>query len=192
MGQNCVAGTTELDEGEGIGLVLYVNSESNLIVWKMNDGTKQGNVVPLTTDYQNMLKSEFENKTGVTIGYIIIHRYTEETIDIESSIKINSGETPTKNHFAISIDERNSRYAVGYIENSHAYIDSDVENSVMLIDSSGVYRNNLELKEVYRTQLIAKISNDIETVNDIVLVTVTDISIGDNYPGFNELPKYNW
>lgn len=94
MGQNCVAGTTELDEEEGIGLVLYVNSESNLIVWKMSDGTKQENTVPLTTEYQSMLKSEFENKTGVTIGYIIIHRYTEETIDIESSITINSGDTP--------------------------------------------------------------------------------------------------
>ena len=82
MGQNCVAGTTELDEEEGIGLVLYVNSESNLIVWKMNDGTRKENVVPLTTEYQNMLKSEFENKTGITIDYIIIHQYTGETIDI--------------------------------------------------------------------------------------------------------------
>ena len=94
MGLNCVAGTTEYDEDEGIGLVLYVNSESNLIVWKMSNGTKQGTVVPLTTDYQSMLKSEFENKTGITIDYIIIHPYTGETIDVESSITINSGDTP--------------------------------------------------------------------------------------------------
>ena len=99
MGLNCVAGTTEYDEDEdeGIGLVLYTNSEGQLIVWKMSDGTKQGTAVPLTTDYQSMLKSEFENKTGITIGYIIIHPYTEETIDIESSITINSGDTPTQN-----------------------------------------------------------------------------------------------
>lgn len=94
MGLNCVAGTTENDEDEGIGLVLYVNSESNLIVWKMSNGTKQGTEVPLTTDYKSMLKSEFENKTGITIDYIIIHPYTGETIDIESSITINSGDTP--------------------------------------------------------------------------------------------------
>ncbi len=97
MGLNCVAGTTEYDEDEGIGLVLYTNSEGQLIVWKMSNGTKQGTAVPLTTDYQSMLKSEFENKTGITIGYIIIHPYTEETIDIESSITINSGDTPLIN-----------------------------------------------------------------------------------------------
>lgn len=62
----------------------------------MSDGTKQGTVVPLTTEYQSMLKSEFENKTGITIDYVIIHPYTEETIDIESSITINSGDTPTQ------------------------------------------------------------------------------------------------
>lgn len=96
MGLNCVAGTTEYDEDEGIGLVLYVNSESNLIVWKMSDGTKQGTAVPLTTDYQSMLKSEFENKTGITIDYIIIHPYTGDTINVESSITINSGDTPVQ------------------------------------------------------------------------------------------------
>lgn len=89
IGKIGVAGTTEYDENEGIGLVLYVNSESNLIVWKMSDGTKQGTEIPLTTDYQNMLKSEFENKTGITIDYIINHPYTGETIDIESSIIIS-------------------------------------------------------------------------------------------------------
>jgi hypothetical protein len=90
MVQKCVAGSTEYDENEGIGLVLYVNSESNIIVWNMSDGTKSGNAFPVTTNYQNVLKSQFESKTGVTIGYIIFHVYTEETINIESSITINS------------------------------------------------------------------------------------------------------
>lgn len=90
MGLYCVAGTTEHDEDEGIGLVLYVNSESNIFVWNMSDGTKQGSAFPVSTDYQSMLKSQFESKTGVTIGYVIFHVYTEETIDIESSITINS------------------------------------------------------------------------------------------------------
>ena len=86
----CVAGTTEYDEENGIGLVMYVNSESNLIVWKMSDGTKQGTTVPLPDNYKNKLRAAFENKTGITIGYFILHPYTEETIDIESSIAINS------------------------------------------------------------------------------------------------------
>jgi len=90
MGLNCVAGTTEFDDEEGIGLVLYVNSESNIIVWKMSDGTKQGYEFPVSDDYKNKLKTAFENKTGTTIGYFIFHVYTEETIDIESSITINT------------------------------------------------------------------------------------------------------
>lgn len=118
MGQNCVAGTTELDEEGGIGLVLYVNSESNLIVWKMSDGTKQGTAVPLTTEYQSMLKSEFENKTGETIGYIIIHRYTEETIDIESSITINSGDTPEESHVKVASESSGQYWFGKYVRRS--------------------------------------------------------------------------
>lgn len=96
MGQNCVAGTTEFDEENGIGLVMYVESGNNMIVWKMSDGTKQGTTVPVSSDYQNMLRTAFENKTGTRIGYFIFHPYTEETIDIESSITINSGDTPVE------------------------------------------------------------------------------------------------
>lgn len=90
MGQNCVAGTTEFDEENGIGLVMYVESGSNIIIWKMSDGTKNEYTFPVSSDYQNMLRTAFQNKTGITIGYFIFHPYTEETIDIESSITINS------------------------------------------------------------------------------------------------------
>jgi len=56
----------------------------------MSDGTKQGYEFPVSDDYKNKLKTAFENKTGTTIGYFIFHVYTEETIDIESSITINT------------------------------------------------------------------------------------------------------
>lgn len=90
MEQVCVAGTTEYDEENGIGLVMYVESGNNMIVWNVSDGTKQGTTAPVSDVEKNMLKSAFENKTGTEIGYFIFHPYTEETIDIESSIKINS------------------------------------------------------------------------------------------------------
>ena len=90
MGEYCVAGTTEYDEENGIGLVMYVESGNNIIIWKLSDGTKQGGSFPVSDEYKNKLRTAFENKTGTTIGYFIFHPYTEETIDIESSIKINA------------------------------------------------------------------------------------------------------
>ena len=90
MNQYCVAGTTEHDDGEGVGLVLYVDSDSNIIIWKMTDGTKQGGSFPVSDEYKNQLRTAFENKRGITIGYFIFHVYTEETIDLESSITINA------------------------------------------------------------------------------------------------------
>lgn len=113
MGQNCIAGTTEFDEENGIGLVMYVESGNNMIVWKMSDGTKQGTTVPVSSDYQNMLRTAFENKTGITIGYFIFHPYTEETIDIGSSITINSGDTPQQTLFKWGIMGQTSNLLAG-------------------------------------------------------------------------------
>ena len=110
----------------------------------MSDGTKQGTVIPLTTDYKNRLKSEFENKTGITIDYIIIHPYTGETIDIESSITINSGDTPTKTLFKWGLNHQENPLVCGYLDqgkgefrNCYIYRDTYKENGVAVFDETG-------------------------------------------------------
>lgn len=145
MGQNCVAGTTEYDEENGIGLVMYVESGNNMIVWKMSDGTKQGTTVPVSSDYQNMLRTAFENKTGTTIGYFIFHPYTEETIDIESSITINSGDTPTKTlkdgFYKIPYDSSQTTYYVVEKQNSIAFLYAETNSNyekLAIYDFTGV------------------------------------------------------
>lgn len=144
MGQNCVAGTTEFDEENGIGLVMYVESGNNMIVWKMSDGTKQGTTVPVSSEYQNMLRTAFENKTGTRIGYFIFHPYTEESINIESSITINSSDTPTKTLWKWGLNGQENPIVCGYVSkgeyeqlDAFIYTDENKPNGVAVFDETG-------------------------------------------------------
>lgn len=101
------------------------------------------------------------------------------------------GDTPEKTQFAISIDENNSRYAAGYVQNKIAYVYSEDEDSVMLMDASGKYSNLVPL-ENYKEQFISKISSDVEPVEDIGYSKVEGINIGDDLPDWDNIPKYNW
>lgn len=88
-GLYCVAGTTEFDEENGIGLVLYVADGNNVILWDMQTGAKESSTFPFSGDDINMLKAAYQAKTGETIGYTILHPTTEDSIDIEDYIVIN-------------------------------------------------------------------------------------------------------
>ena len=189
MGQNCVAGTTEYDEENGIGLVMYVESGNNMIVWKMSDGTKQGTTIPVSSDYQKMLRSAFENKTGTTIGYFILHPYTEETIDIESSITINSGETPSQKIAAkINGSDDDNYFIIGTLSGEDFEIITNGKESC-IAKSNGVINNFSGPPASAADYLKGKLQS--------VGITVTSISekvvsweVGSTIPNWSEYTQY--
>lgn len=149
----------------------------------MSDGTKQGNVVPLTTEYQNMLKSEFENKTGVTIGYIIIHRYTEETIDIESSITINSGDNP---RIDLKIPFDDNIYAGGYLENKNFVLYGAENDYILQIKNvngevSNTYPNASIMLQNYIIPKMREKGYDVESSE----IDTTSYSVGNIIPNWD-------
>lgn len=192
MGQNCVAGTTEFDEENGIGLVMYVESGNNMIVWKMSDGTKQGTTVPVSSDYQNMLRSAFENKTGTTIGYFIFHPYREETIDIESSITINSGDTPVENTFKWGIMGSAINLLVGkYEENAisehldaYLYLNPTETEKWAVVNENGVLLGSQIENETLAQRMLQDMESKLgKQVDQIYTIP---------YPGTADQPLPNW
>lgn len=189
MGQNCVAGTTEFDEENGIGLVMYVESGSNMIVWKMSDGTKQGTTVPVSSEYKNMLRTAFENKTGTRIGYFVFHPYTEESINIESSITINSGDTPYQTQYYKYTTEVPGKYyifAKNTSKNANVIV-SDETSSVIVVDKSGVIITISagvpdDAYLIWMKNMFERNGISIDTAG----VESTDLTVGDTIPNWDE------
>lgn len=199
MGQNCIAGTTEFDEENGIGLVMYVESGNNMIIWKMSDGTKQGTTVPVSSDYQNMLRSAFENKTGITIGYFIFHPYTEETIDIESSITINSGETPVENGFKWGIAGSPTAFIVGTYGSgegealtAYCYQHPSMANSFAVFNANGVLEQGGQGRNDQLEQMMISSMNEAlgKQVEHIVMVSCP-VAIGETLPQWENYESMN-
>lgn len=191
MGQNCVAGTTEFDEESGIGLVMYVESGNNMIVWKMSDGTKQGTTVPVSSDYQNKLRTAFENKTGTTIGYFIFLQYTEETINIESSITINSGDTPEEQTL-FKLKASFSSYCIGKIvpgrlDFVNVWIYGPDSEHYYDVDDEGVCRGNSStLSDRLRQELGSACEHTIDKQAENVEVEIKTIPVGSEIENWDE------
>lgn len=165
----------------------------------MSDGTKQGNVVPLTTEYQSMLKSEFENKTGITIGYIIIHRYTEETIDIESSITINSGDTPEQTLFKWGIMGQTDYQLAGELRRRNetsldAYVYQAPSDSTKLaiITSGGLVNQNAQGRnDTVEQTMLGNIATKMgEQVDQIILIPCP-VGVGETIPNWENYMSMN-
>lgn len=149
----------------------------------MSNGTKQGNVVPLTTEYQSMLKSEFENKTGTRIGYFIFHPYTEDSINIESSITINSGDTP---RIDLKIPFDDNIYAAGYLEDKKFVLYGAEKGYVLQIKNvngevSNTYPNASTMLQNYIIPKMQEKGYDVESSE----IDTTSYSVGDFIPNWD-------
>lgn len=166
----------------------------------MSDGTKQGTAVPLTTEYQSMLKSEFENKTGVTIGYIIIHRYTEETIDIESSITINSGDTPEqKTLVAIANNNGGSPVYCGVIRGTQIHFfcaESDAPKVLIVTYPDGIirsYQGDVISEGQFNNHIKPRLASAGITVETFgTEVPEGDITVNNVMPNWDEFTYVPW
>jgi hypothetical protein len=194
MGQNCIAGTTEYDEENGIGLVMYIESGNNMIVWKMSDGTKQGTTVPVSSDYQNMLRTAFENKTGTTIGYFIFHPYNEDTIDIESSITINSDEPVQSNKyaFAAQTSQSGNNYIIGVVDETHykVYCTTNGNEIAYLINETGEYVNTIDISATnIKSYIVSQLKAADVQIEDIVIDKSVDYERLSTIPDWADYTK---
>ena len=154
----------------------------------MSDGTKQGTVVPLTSDYQNMLRSAFENKTGTTIGYFIFHTYTEETIDIESSITINSGDTPEETlYFKHELDTAGQFLIAKYESGSKKLMlgSNSSGQSMLIVNSAGEIITNQGPPPSSQSDgmkyLVEHANYEVETVTEWLL----NLNVGESVENWN-------
>lgn len=156
----------------------------------MNDGTRKENVVPLTTEYQNMLKSEFENKTGITIDYIIIHPYTGETIDIESSITINSGDTPSQKIAAkAGTWEQGMSYIIGTLTGDNFEVITNGNNSCV-VDENGVIIGYSGPPSSYPDS-VKSILQSVGINAATITEKVVSWEVGSTIPSWSEYTKYS-
>ena len=156
----------------------------------MSDGTKQGNALQVSDDFKNMLKTAFENKTGDTIGYFIFHVYTEETVDIESSITINSGATPTKTLFKWGIGRNRYSFLAGeLVEKAPQTFDAKLyyfpNNSQIwaVTNPTGEVYPSGQTPDNYLSQMMLEdIGAKIEAQVDQIILIPSPANVGETIP----------
>lgn len=170
----------------------------------MQDATKQGSLAYKIAAIESELDEEnvdsFASKINSTIEdneltiAAALNDLNSRLLELVTRVDAldGGGDTPQETRFAISISSDNNRYVVGVIRNNIAYIDVTNENDVMLMNGQGVFSNVMTNFGQYKEQFITKISSDVEPIEDIMFTEVTGITIGDDYPGFDNLPKYDW